>query len=180
LLDGLAASIREKGLSRTHVSDIVGHARASRRTFYKHFPDKESCLIELVHLSATKIIEAVTEAADPHAPRGIQIEQAIDAYLFILSSEPELTLALFSPSVGEGILRAQRDALERFAGFVVALTAGTPGGGTSPAVSVECAYLLTSGLRATALRAIERGEELGSAANTGKAVFKAVLDADVR
>ena len=42
LLDGLAASIRQKGLSRTQVSDIVGHARASRRTFYKHFPDKDS------------------------------------------------------------------------------------------------------------------------------------------
>lgn len=177
LLDGLAASIREKGLARTHVTDIVGHARASRRTFYKHFPDKDSCVVELVHLSATTIIEAVAAAIDLHAPRPIQVEQAIDAYLSILSSEPELTLALSSPSVGERIVRAQRDGLERFAQFLVALTADTPEGRTSPApVSVECAYMLASGLRATALRAIERGDELGRAGREGKALFKAVLD----
>jgi len=40
LLEGLAAAIREKGLARTQVGDIVRHARASRRTFYNHFPDK--------------------------------------------------------------------------------------------------------------------------------------------
>jgi AcrR family transcriptional regulator len=157
LLDGLAASIREKGLARTHVSDIVAHARASRRTFYKHFPDKDSCLVELVHRSTTTIIETVAAATDLQASRTLQIEQAIDAYLSILSGEPELTLALSSPSVGERIVRAQRDGLERFAEFLVGLTAGTSEGGESTApVSVECAYMLASGLRATALRAIER------------------------
>ena len=33
LMEGLAASIREKGLAQTQVSDIVRHAHASRRTF---------------------------------------------------------------------------------------------------------------------------------------------------
>ncbi|MGA7052218.1 MAG: TetR/AcrR family transcriptional regulator [Mycobacterium sp.] len=176
LLDGLAASVREKGLAQTHVSDIVRHARASRRTFYKHFSDKDSCLVELVHLSTTTIIETVTAATDLTAPRTLQIEQAIDAYLSILSSEPELALALSSPSVGERIVRAQRDGLERFAEFLVALTADTPEGGASPTpVSVECAYMLASGLRATALRAIERGDPLDRAGTEGKALLNAVL-----
>jgi AcrR family transcriptional regulator len=169
LLDGLAASIREKGLAQTHVSDVVRHARASRRTFYKHFPDKDSCLVELVHLSATNIIQTVEAAIDLDASRTIQIEQAVDAYLSVLSSEPELALALASPSVGERIVQAQRDGLERFAHFLVSLTADTP------RISVECAYLLASGLRATALRAIERGDALDKAGREGKAVFKAVL-----
>jgi AcrR family transcriptional regulator len=176
LLDGLAASVREKGLARTHVSDIVAHAHASRRTFYKHFPDKESCLVELVHRSTTTIIETVATATDLQAPRALQIEQAIDAYLSILSGEPELTLALSSPSVGERIVRAQRDGLERFAEFLVALIAGTPESGASPApISVERAYMLASGLRATALRAIERGDRLDCTGTEGKAIFKAVL-----
>lgn len=179
LLDGLAASIREKGLAHTHVSDIVGHAHASRRTFYKHFSDKDACLVELVHRSATTIIEAVAAATENHAPRTIQIEQAVDAYLSILSGEPALTLALSSPSVGERIVRAQRDALERFAEFLVALTASTSKG-QSPAapVSVECAYMLASGLRDTAVRAIERGDGLDRASEAGKALFKAVLVCD--
>lgn len=176
LLDGLAASVREKGLARTHVSDIVRHARASRRTFYKHFPDKDSCLVELVHLSATTIIETIAGATDLTAPRALQVEQAIDAYMSVLSSESELTLALSNPSVGARIVRAQRDGLERFAEFLVALTGGTSEGGRSPApVSVECSYMLASGLRATALRAIERGERLDATAAEGKALFNAVL-----
>jgi len=173
LLDGLAASIREKGLSRTQVSDIVGHARASRRTFYKHFPDKDSCLVELVHRSATTIIESVTAATESDAPLATQIDQAVDAYLAVLSGEPELTLALSSPAVGERIIRAQREELERFAAFLVALTPGTEGN----EVAMERAYMLASGFRATALRAIERGDGIEVAGREGKAVFKAILGA---
>ncbi|PXX06297.1 TetR family transcriptional regulator [Mycolicibacterium moriokaense] len=176
LLDGLATAIREKGLARTQVSDIVGHAHASRRTFYKHFPDKDSCLVELVHRSAATIIEAVAAATDLHAPGTIQIEQAVDAYISILSGDPALTLALASPSVGERIVRAQRHALERFAEYLVVLTASASEGRTPLApVSVECAYMLASGLRAAALRAIERGDGLDRVGEEGKAVFKRVL-----
>ncbi|MCX8563977.1 TetR/AcrR family transcriptional regulator [Mycolicibacterium mucogenicum] len=177
LLDGLAASIREKGLAQTHVSDIVGHARASRRTFYKHFADKDSCLIELVHLSATRIIEAVSATIDLDAARAAQTEQAIDAYLSILSSEPVLVLALSSPSVGERVIRAQREGLERFAEFLVALIAATTQSGASPAsISLECAYMLTSGLRAAALRAMECAESLDNLRREAKALFNAALD----
>jgi AcrR family transcriptional regulator len=179
LLDGLAASIRQKGLSRTQVSDIVGHARASRRTFYKHFPDKDSCLVELVHRSATIIIESVAAAIESDAPLATQIDQAVDAYLSVLSGEPELTLALSSPAVGERIIRAQREELERFAAFLVALPPVADESGTAPPpVSVERAYMLASGFRATALRAIERGDGVAAAGREGKAIFKAILGAE--
>lgn len=176
LLDGLAASIREKGLAQTQVADIVGHARASRRTFYKHFPDKDSCLVELVHLSATRIIEDVAAAIELDAVRAVQIEQAIDAYLSVLSSEPALALALSSPSVGERVLRAQREGLERFAEFLVTLIVATTPAGTPPVpISVECAYMLASGLRAATLRALERVEGLDRVSTEAKAVFAAVF-----
>jgi AcrR family transcriptional regulator len=177
LLDGLAAAIREKGLARTQVGDIVRHARASRRTFYNHFPDKDSCLVELVHLSASNIIAAVETAVDLDLPRATQIDQAVDVYISILVGEPGLTLALASPSVGERIVRAQREGLERFAEFLVTLTTSTPNKSTGPVhISVECAYMLVSGLRSTVLRAIERGEDVSRAGSEGKAVFKAVLN----
>lgn len=178
LLDGLAAAIREKGLARTQVGDIVRHARASRRTFYNHFPDKDSCLVELVHLSASNIIAAVEAAVDLDLPRATQIDRAVDIYVSILVGEPGLTLALASPSVGERIVRAQREGLERFAEFLVALTTATPGQAEEAVqISIECAYMLVTGLRSTALRAIERGEDISRAGSEGKAVFKAVLNA---
>ena len=48
LLDGLAASIGERGYRDTTVADIVRHARTSKRTFYGEFSSKEECFIELL------------------------------------------------------------------------------------------------------------------------------------
>jgi AcrR family transcriptional regulator len=167
LLEGLAASIREKGLAQTQVGDIVRHAQASRRTFYKHFPDKDSCFVELAQVTAGIVMSKVSAAIDLDAPADVQIDQAIDAYLGTLTSEPKMTLTFSSPSLGERVVRAQRDGLERFAEFVVTVSP-TP-------ISIERAYMLVSGLRDTALRAVERGEDLAGAAAEGKAVFKASL-----
>lgn len=176
LLEGLAAAIREKGLAQTQVGDVVRHASASRRTFYNHFPDKDSCLVELVHLAATRIIDTVAISIDRDAPRSTQIDQAVDAYLSIITSEPSLTLALSSPSVGERVVQAQRDGLERFAELLVSLTMSGPGHTATPTqISIERAFLLASGLRSTVLRAVERGEDLSRAGQEGKAVFNAAL-----
>ena len=41
LLDGMAASIIERGFRDTTVADIVRHARTSKRTFYAQFASKE-------------------------------------------------------------------------------------------------------------------------------------------
>lgn len=176
LLDGLAASIREKGLARTHVSDIVRHASASRRTFYKHFSDKDACLVELVQLSTARVIETVSAAIDLNTPRADQIDRAIDAYLSLLAGEPALALALSSPSVGERVLRAQREGVERFVEFLVATIAAAQAGAAPAPISTECAYMLASGLRAAALRAIERVEGLDRVGREAKVVFTAVLD----
>ena len=72
LMEGLAASIREKGLAQTQVSDIVRHAHASRRTFYNHFEDKEACFVELMTTLADAFLEAVDRAIDREAPIDIQ------------------------------------------------------------------------------------------------------------
>ena len=115
LLEGLAASIREKGLAGTQVTDIVGHARASRRTFYKHFPDKDSCFVELTNMVSRVLLEQVDRAIDREAPLATQIDQAIDTYVDILLNEPGLTATFASPGLGDRIVVAQRDAVERYA-----------------------------------------------------------------
>ncbi len=91
LLEGLAASIREKGLPQTQVTDIVAHARASRRTFYKHFPDKDSCFVELTNTLSRVLLEQVDRAIDRDAALSTQVDQAIDTYVDILLNEPGLT-----------------------------------------------------------------------------------------
>src|SRR5580698_9188627 len=76
LLDGLAASITERGYRASTVADIVRHARTSKRTFYDQFPSKEQCFLELLH-----------------ADGQTQIRQAVEAYVGHIESRPELTLS---------------------------------------------------------------------------------------
>jgi AcrR family transcriptional regulator len=179
LLDGLAASIRERGLAQTGVGDIVRHARASRRTFYNHFPDKDSCFVELAELIAGIAISTVAATVEPEAPPAAQIDQAIDAYLSLLTSEPQITLTLSSPSLGERVVRAQREGLERFAAFFVSvLEADAERDRSVRPISIERAYMLISGLRDVVLRAIERGEDPARAAAEGKAIIRSALQLD--
>jgi AcrR family transcriptional regulator len=176
LLEGLAASIREKGLAQTQVTDIVGHARASRRTFYKHFPDKDSCFVELTNVLSTMLLEQVDRAIDRDAPLVTQIDQAIDTYVDMVMSEPGLTATFASPSLGDRIVVAQRDAVERYARLLVSVVdADAQRDPEVRPVSLERAYMLVSGCQQTIIRAVARGEDLSELAGEIKSVMKSAL-----
>ena len=65
LLDGLAASIGERGYRDTTVADIVRHARTSKRTFYEQFASKEECLIELLRRNNENLIAGIRSRRRP-------------------------------------------------------------------------------------------------------------------
>ena len=65
LLDGLAASITERGYRESTVADIVRCARTSKRTFYDHFASKEECFAELLSTNNEGLVEALRVAIDP-------------------------------------------------------------------------------------------------------------------
>ncbi|HTX45623.1 MAG TPA: TetR/AcrR family transcriptional regulator, partial [Solirubrobacteraceae bacterium] len=153
LLEGLAASIREKGLPATQLDDIVRHARTSKRTFYKHFPDKDACFVELAREMSAEVREQVRGAIDPSADWQVQAATAIETYLSILAADPAMTVTFAAASLGPSIVRAQRDAIEQYALFVQELTASKAfkRAGIVP-VSLERAYMLVSGLSQTVIR----------------------------
>jgi AcrR family transcriptional regulator len=176
LMEGLAASIREKGLAGTQVSDIVRHAHASRRTFYNHFEDKEACFVELMRTLADAFLEEVDRAIDREAPIATQVEQAIDTYLGLVTGDPALMATFASPALGERTVLAQRDGFERYAELIVAVVEGDSA--RDPRVepiSIERAYMLVSGLHQTLVRALVRGEDLGRVSYEFKAVIRAAL-----
>jgi AcrR family transcriptional regulator len=178
LLEGLAASIREKGLAQTQVTDIVAHARASRRTFYKHFPDKDSCFVELTNATSRLLLERVDEAIDRDEPLAVQIDQAIDTYVDILVNEPNLAATWASPSLGDRVIIAQREGVERYAQLLVSVVAADaerdPG---IELVTLERAYMVVSGVQQAIIRAVARADDLGELATEIKAFMKAVLAA---
>lgn len=176
LMEGLAASIREKGLAGTQVSDIVRHAHASRRTFYNHFEDKEACFVELMTTLADAFLEEVDRAIDREAPLATQIEQAIDTYLGLVTGDPALMSTFASPALGERTVLAQRQGFERYAELIVSVVeADSAHDPQVEPISIERAYLLVSGLHQTLVRALVRGEDLNRVSYEFKAVIRAAL-----
>jgi len=172
LLEGLAEAIREKGgLGETQVSDIVRLAKASRRTFYNHFPDKESAYVELLDVLTTGIIEQLDSSTDRSAPVEAQVDQAIEAYLEVMISEPELARAYWSSAVGEAVVTAQRDGYERVTAFIVDVL-DQETGPEAPPMSTERAYMLVVGFHQSLMRARALGLDMREVAEDIKPVMK--------
>jgi AcrR family transcriptional regulator len=81
LLDAMAHSIAEVGYQLTTVTDIVAHARTSRRTFYQHFTDREDCFVALLAATHSNAIRAISRGIDPSSPWEVQIRQAVESWI---------------------------------------------------------------------------------------------------
>jgi AcrR family transcriptional regulator len=181
LLEGLAASIREKGLAGTQITDIVRHARASRRTFYQCFADKDACFLELAETVGDLAREVVSGAVDADALWERQLEQAVDAYLGLLAADPKMAVAVSSelPTLGAPWLAIRNVGIERFASLVAELSRSPSmrAGGIEP-LSIETAVMIVTGLDGMVARAVRREESILDLAPTAKAIVKTVFVGD--
>ncbi len=178
LLEGLAQSVREKGLQRTQIADVVRHAHTSRRTFYECFPDKESAFVELIRESSIALRGLVEAAVDPGAPWEQQIDAALDAYFTALSGDAALvaTVSRELPTLGERGATLQHEGVERFAQLVVQLTrAPEMRRAGVRAVTLEEAAMLIGGTAELVARAVHDDRPLSDAAGTAKAVIRAAI-----
>jgi AcrR family transcriptional regulator len=178
LLEGLAQALREKGLQHTQVTDIVRHARTSRRTFYECFPDKESAFVELIRESSNGLMELVEVETDEHAGWEEQVDRAIDVYLGALAEDPALTATLSRelPTLGERGAALQHEGIDRFAHLVVRMTSrpAMRRDGLEP-VSLDTAVMLVGGIAELVARATHEGTPLTGVGVTAKAVIKSVI-----
>ncbi|EKF21846.1 bacterial regulatory s, tetR family protein [Mycolicibacterium hassiacum DSM 44199] len=150
LLDGMAASITERGYRDTTVADIVRHARTSKRTFYEQFTSKEDCLIELLRRNNEDLIATIRAAVDPEANWQQQIHRAIEAYVGHIEARPAITLAWIreAPALGAVARPLHRQAMDALTDMVVELSEG-PGfrrAGLTP-LTRPLALILLGGLR---------------------------------
>lgn len=171
LLDGLAQSIREKGLAETQVSDIVRLAKASRRTFYNNFPDKVTAYVELLDALTTALIEQLDASLDRSEPVRVQVDQAIDAYLEVMLNEPELARAYWSAATSEAVVAAQRDGYERLASYIVDVLRRETGPEVPP-MSTERAYMLVVGFHQSLMRARALGLDMREVAEDIRPVMR--------
>lgn len=178
LLDGLAASIEERGYRDTTVADIVRHARTSKRTFYDHFGSKEDCFVELLSANNDDLVARLVDAVDPAAPWTDQVRRAVTTYVRTIEANPAITLSWIRelPALGEGARPMLRRGFSRLATAIAALT-DTPAfrsAGLEP-LSPTAAVILVGGLRELTAQTVEDGEPVSGMIEPAVAVATALL-----
>jgi AcrR family transcriptional regulator len=160
LLDGLAASIGERGYRATTVADIVRHARTSKRTFYDQYASKEQCFLELLLADSEKLGESIRAAVDPEGDWHLQIRQAVEAYVKTIEARPAVTLSWIRelPSLGDAARPVQRRGLQLLSSLLIDLSA-SPGFRRAelPPLTAPLAVILLGGLRELTALAVEDG-----------------------
>lgn len=135
LIAGLAAAVAEKGYAAVTLSDIVRHAKVSRRVFYANFESKEQCFLAAFEVVVDHLRELIADAVDgvegwPH--RAIA---ATLATLAFLAAEPDLARLCLVESRGAGPAVTARfaDAVGEMAPLLVQGRAERPEGARLPA-----------------------------------------------
>lgn len=178
LLDGLAASIEERGYRDSTVADIVRHARTSKRTFYDHFSTKQECFFELLTANNEELVTTLRDAIDPSAPWQEQVRQAVTAYVQTIDATPAITLSWIRelPALGEAARPMMRRGSGRLAAAIIELSAG-PGfsrAGVAP-LSPTAAVILVGGLRELTAQTVEDGDPVAAMIDPAVAAAIALL-----
>jgi AcrR family transcriptional regulator len=108
LIAGLAEAVAEKGYAAVTLSDIVRHAKVSRRVFYANFESKEQCFLAAFEVVLAHLHELVAEAVEPLDGWPQQAIAATRATLAFLASEPDLARLCLVESRGAGPAVAAR------------------------------------------------------------------------
>jgi AcrR family transcriptional regulator len=181
LTAGLAAAIAEKGYAAVTIADVVRAARVSKRTFYEHFPDKETCFLALYAETTDELLELI--AAATVAAQGsweARIGAAARAYFERVASEPELIRAalLEIQAAGPRARVLRREVQRRYAEQLRELSeaAAAEGAGVR-ALSPALATAVVGGLNELMLEAVEAGqaERLGELADAATELIHAAL-----
>ena len=163
LLDGLAASITERGYRASTVAHIVRHARTSKRTFYDQFGSKEQCFLELLHADVENLADEIRGAVEPAADWQAQIRQAVQAYVSHIESRPAITLSWIRelPSLDAAARPFQRRGMQLLTSLLVDLS-DSPGFRKVglPPLTRPKAVILVGGLRELTALAVEDGHNV--------------------
>jgi AcrR family transcriptional regulator len=183
LLDGLAQSIRERGLERTQIGDIVRNAGTSNRTFYECFPNKEECFVQLINEWGEKILVEVRAARDPGAPWQVQIEQTVDAYLGALATDPALTVTASRElaTLGSRGLELHEEDIDRYVRLMMEMTGSAEMRAEEiQGVDRRTALMLVGGIAELVDRAARQGESPLALGHAVKRVVKQVIGPGAR
>lgn len=155
LFNGMANSVAAKGYGASTIADIVREASVSRRTFYENFATKADCLIALYETASRNALNVLRASIDPARNWQTQVEQAIDAYMGCLASNPILMRTLFIEILGLGApgLAARRRVNQEIADFMCKVINAAEG---APVLMPDMAMAVVGGVNELVLQLIEQ------------------------
>jgi AcrR family transcriptional regulator len=122
----LAAAERlfaERGFSAVRLEDIGAAAGVSGPAIYRHFPNKESLLVELLVGISTRLLDGAREVRSRHSAASA-LDGLIDFHLDFVLGEPDLIriqdrdLAYLPDAAERQVRRAQRQYVEVWVGVL--------------------------------------------------------------
>jgi AcrR family transcriptional regulator len=153
----------------------------SKRTFYEHFADKESCFLALYAETSDELLALIGSAADgAGGPWDARLEATTRAYFERVAEEPELIRAalLEIQAAGPRARELRREVQRRYAEQLRALSvaAATEEAGIR-ALSPALATAVVGGLNELMLEAVEAGKaaRMGELADAATELIRAVL-----
>jgi AcrR family transcriptional regulator len=165
LVAGMVAAVAERGYAATTITDVVRHARVSRRTFYEHFADKEACFLAAYDAVSDQVLAASEGAAEEAGDWTERLVAGVRAYLQALADAPAIARVFTAEilSAGPHALARRRAVLRRFAEALRAqVDAAADAGAPVRRISDETALALAGAVHELVLAELEanRGTEL--------------------
>jgi AcrR family transcriptional regulator len=160
LVFGMVAAVAERGYAATTITDVVGHARVSRRTFYEHFDAKETCFLAAYDALSDAVLAAVADAAREAGAWQDRLLAGMRAYLRALAAQPAVARVFTVEilSAGPPALARRRQVLRRFAGHMQGEVAAVRAAGAPVReLSDTAALALAGAIHELVLAALEDG-----------------------
>jgi AcrR family transcriptional regulator len=99
IVDAMIDSCAEKTYAATTITDIVGRARISRTTFYKHFDDKRACFDASVGHCIEQLQEVAAAAHTPGDEPADAVRKGATAVIQALAERPGLAQLLTGDAI---------------------------------------------------------------------------------
>src|SRR3954470_18630703 len=113
LICAIADSVAAKGYAATSVADVIALAGVSRKAFYEHFEDKESCFLASYDTGAQAIHEAMVSVVDDRMGWREILDAVFTTWLEWLQADLAFTRAYMIEFWGAGDAARERWKVRR-------------------------------------------------------------------
>ncbi|KAA0093190.1 TetR/AcrR family transcriptional regulator [Mycolicibacterium sp. P1-18] len=130
LLNAAERLMAEHGFLGVRLEDIGAAAGVTGPAIYRHFPNKEALLVELLVGISTRLLQGATEVVDATDHPSAALDGLVDFHLDFVFTEPELIriqdrdLAHLPAGAKRQVRRAQRQYVEIWVDVLRALDTG--------------------------------------------------------